>query len=277
MANRRKQSLGIRRNSFKCENSMKKVLVTRQAKMFETKFLWKEGRLIFEVNVYPSTRGVSVVAKNITERKLDEALVQKRFELMEYSARHSLEELMQKTVDEVSELTDSHIGFLHFIEEDQQTINMQAWSSETHQERGIIEAQGTHHPLALAGVWADALRLKQPVIHNDYASVPDKKGVPDQHLKLIREMVIPILRDDRSVAVLGIGNKPREYTQHDIEVATRFADYAWDITERKRMESILADERNQLARRVEERTADLSRANSNLARALRVKDDFLPT
>ncbi|MGE5641384.1 MAG: PAS domain S-box protein, partial [Byssovorax cruenta] len=68
------------------------VLVTRQAKMFETKILLKEGRLIFEVNVYPSTRGVSVVAKNITERKLDEALVQKRFELMEYSAHHSLEE-----------------------------------------------------------------------------------------------------------------------------------------------------------------------------------------
>ena len=41
------------------------------------------------------------------------------------------------------------------------------------------------------------------------------------------------------------------------------------------MENLLADERNQLAIRVEERTSDLSRANSNLARALRVKDEFL--
>ena len=60
-----------------------------------------------------------------------------------------------------------------------------------------------------------------------------------------------------------------------MELAERFADYAWDIAERKQMESALAEERNQLAKRVEERTADLSRANSNLARALRVKDEFL--
>lgn len=50
---------------------------------------------------------------------------------------------------------------------------------------------------------------------------------------------------------------------------------AKDVTERKQMEVALETERNQLARRVEERTADLSRANSNLARALRVKDEFL--
>ena len=55
----------------------------------------------------------------------------------------------------------------------------------------------------------------------------------------------------------------------------RFADYAWDITERKQMEPTLEEERNQLAQRVDERTADLSRANSNLARTLRVKDEFL--
>jgi len=41
------------------------------------------------------------------------------------------------------------------------------------------------------------------------------------------------------------------------------------------MEIALADERNQLAKRVEERAADLIRANTNLARALRVKDEFL--
>ncbi|HMB22206.1 MAG TPA: PAS domain S-box protein [Anaerolineales bacterium] len=50
---------------------------------------------------------------------------------------------------------------------------------------------------------------------------------------------------------------------------------AKDVTERKQMEVALETERNQLARRVEERTADLSRANLNLARALRVKDEFL--
>ncbi len=112
-------------------------------------------------------------------------------------------------------------------------------------------------------------------IHNHYDSLPHRKGTPEGHARVTREMVIPIIRNERIVAVIGVGNKAQEYTQQDIEIAERFADYAWDITERKQMESTLAEERNQLARRVEERTADLSRANSNLARALRVKDEFL--
>src|SRR3970282_1509777 len=74
---------------------------------------------------------------------------------------------------------------------------------------------------------------------------------------------------------MGIGNKPGDYTQRDLEIVERFADYAWDVTERKQMEMAIADERNQIAQRVEERTADLIHANSNLARALRVKDEFL--
>jgi PAS domain S-box-containing protein len=48
-----------------------------------------------------------------------------------------------------------------------------------------------------------------------------------------------------------------------------------DITELKRAEQALAEERALLARRVAERTADLSAANAQLARAARLKDEFL--
>jgi signal transduction histidine kinase len=48
-----------------------------------------------------------------------------------------------------------------------------------------------------------------------------------------------------------------------------------DITERKRAEIALAGERAFLARRIEERTADLSAANAELARTARLKDEFL--
>jgi PAS domain S-box-containing protein len=48
-----------------------------------------------------------------------------------------------------------------------------------------------------------------------------------------------------------------------------------DITERKRIEEALADERASLARRVEERTAELTSANAELAKIASHKDDFL--
>lgn len=251
------------------------VLKNRQPRTFETVLLLNGQKRSFEINAYPSTRGVSVVAKDVTERKQSEIIMQKRFELMEYSAHHSLDELMQRTTDEVSELTGSSIGFFHFVDEDHITLSMQTWSTNALHLFHVPLSEGTHLPLDQAGVWAEAARQRRPLIQNDYESLSKKKGLPQGHVPITREMIIPIIRNERIMAIMGIGNKSQDYTQSDLEIAERLADYAWDITERKQMEMALEAERNQLAQRVDERTADLSRANSNLARALRVKDEFL--
>jgi PAS domain S-box-containing protein len=251
------------------------VLMNRQSKTFETTIVLNGEKRSFEINAYPSTRGVSVVAKDVTDRKRSEIIMQKRIELMEYSGHHSLIEVMQKTTDEVSDLTGSTIGFFHFVEGDQTTLGMQTWSTNSLRLFNVPVSEGTHLPLDRAGVWAEAVRQRRSLIQNDYESLTEKKGLPQGHVPIVRETVVPILRNDRIVAVMGIGNKPQDYGPYDLEIAERLADYAWDITERKQMELALENERNQLAQRVAERTADLSQANSNLARALRVKDEFL--
>ncbi len=251
------------------------VLKSHKPRILETTILVNGQKRSFEINAYPSTRGVSVVAKDVTERKRSETIMQKRFELMEYSAHHSLNELMQRTVDEVSEVTGSTIGFFHFVETDQINLGMQTWSTNALRLFNVPMSEGTHFALDQAGLWAEAVRQRRPLIQNDYESLAIKKGLPQGHVPILREIVIPIIRNEKIMAVMGIGDKQQEYTQYDLEIAERLADYAWDITERKQMEYELAEERNQLAQRVEERTSDLSRANSNLARALRVKDEFL--
>ncbi|NTU85202.1 MAG: response regulator, partial [Chloroflexales bacterium] len=52
---------------------------------------------------------------------------------------------------------------------------------------------------------------------------------------------------------------------------------SYDITELKRVERELREEREQLACRVAERTEELSLANAELARAARLKDEFMAT
>lgn len=267
--------LGSSEEQARIEAIYRSVLEHRQPRTFETAFTIHTNKSFFEVNAYPSARGVSVVAKDVTERKLLEIILQKRFELMEYAAQHSLDEVMQKIIDEVCELTDSEIGFFHFMEEDQNTLGRQMWSTKTRQLLPASVSQEQHLPADQAGVWAEALRSRRSVIHNEYDPPPTWKGYPNDHVEIVREMVIPIIRHERILAVMGVANKPQKYTQHDLAFTERIIDHAWDITERKQMEIALAEERNQLARRVDQRTAELIQVNANLARALRVKDEFL--
>jgi diguanylate cyclase (GGDEF)-like protein len=87
------------------------------------------------------------------------------------------------------------------------------------------------------------VREGAPVIHNDYASLPHRKGLPEGHAPVIREMVFPILRDQKMIAIIGVGNKAQNYTENDIAYASRLADMIWDITARKRAENAEREQR----------------------------------
>jgi PAS domain S-box-containing protein len=190
------------------------------------------------------------IAKNISERKRAENLIRVRLSLVEFAAAHSLEELLQKTLDEVGALTESPIGFYHFVDKDQKTLSLQAWSTRTVNEFCKAEGLGMHYGIDKAGVWVDCVRQRQPVIHNDYYSLPHRKGFPEGHAPVVRELVVPIMRGGSIVAILGIGNKPTNYNEIDVEVVSYLADVAWEIAERMRAEGAL--------RESEEKFKDLS-------------------
>ncbi len=182
--------------------------------------------------------GVGVLL-DITARKRTESLLLLRMRLIDFAATHRLEELLQYTLDEVGTLTDSPIGFYHFVEPDGVTLSLQAWSTRTEREFCTASGKGMHYGLDHAGVWADAVREKRPVIHNDYARLSHRKGLPEGHAPVVRELVVPILRDGVVVAILGIGNKPTDYTADDVSLVAHMADIAWEITRRKRVEEEL--------------------------------------
>jgi diguanylate cyclase (GGDEF)-like protein len=96
--------------------------------------------------------------------------------------------------------------------------------------------RGLHYDLDRAGVWADCVRERKPIIHNDYSALPNKKGMPEGHAEILRELVVPTLRGGRVVSVLGVGNKPTEYDRKDVELLSSIADIVWVIIDRKRTE-----------------------------------------
>lgn len=166
---------------------------------------------------------------DITESKQIETLLKMQVTLWEYSVSHTSGELMQKVLDETESLTNSKISFFHFLDAKTNSLKLQAWSTQTKENFCKAEGEGMHYPVNKAGVWCDAVRLKRPVIHNDYESMIDKKGMPEGHAQVVRELVVPIMRDNVVKAVLGIGNKPANYHEKDVELVTNIANIAWFV------------------------------------------------
>jgi two-component system sensor histidine kinase/response regulator len=90
-----------------------------------------------------------------------------------------------------------------------------------------------------AGIRVDCVYEGKPVIHNDYASVPHRKGMPSGHAEVIRELVVPVFRGNKIKAILGVGNKAVDYTEKDVDANSLLADFAWEIAERKLAEEKL--------------------------------------
>ncbi|WP_028324764.1 PAS domain S-box protein [Desulfatirhabdium butyrativorans] len=177
---------------------------------------------------------------DITDQKQMANVLQARLRLSEAAATIPLEKLLQKFLDEAEVLTDSCTGFFHFFDQDNQTISLQTWSSNTLQ-LCQADGKGLHYPLDKSGVWADCIRERRPIVHNDYSTLPNRKGLPQGHAPVIRELVVPIFREGRIMAVFGVGNKRTAYDERDVEVISKLGDMAWDIVLRKQEEAALQE------------------------------------
>lgn len=140
-----------------------------------------------------------------------------------------------------------------------------------------------------AAGWVVAHR--QPLLRHNIAV--DTRFAEDKALvahDIQTYMTIPVRIKGKIIGVWNIGSRQiGAYSPDELEIAQTMADQLaiaienarlfeqarQEINERKRAEAALEKERSLLAQRVAERTAELSAANMELARASRLKDEFL--
>jgi len=202
----------------------------------------EEKRLngIFDVTVSPlldeEGRVTSYVhvMRDITEHRKTEELVRQRLKLRDIAPESSIYELMQATLDTCEHLTESSIGFFHLVDDDQLNLTLQVWSTNTLAIMCSSEGQDKHYPISQAGVWVECFHTREPVIHNDYANLPNRKGMPSGHAPLIRELTVPVVVNDKVISIIGVGNKASPYTQHDIYIVKQFVTFATEVLGRKR-------------------------------------------
>ncbi|MGV1100526.1 GAF domain-containing protein [Thiovibrio sp. JS02] len=183
------------------------------------------------------------IATDITERKLneeklllDEARTEALFNLtqLQWASR---EELAEYALEEAVRLTASTVGYLHFMNPDQETIELFSWSQKVHDE--CSAAKNTHYPLSRAGIWADCARERRPVIHNDYPSQPGRKGYPEGHFPVRRHLSVPVMAGDAIVAICGVGNKENPYDESDVRQLSLYMNSMWNILRQKQSELLI--------------------------------------
>lgn len=126
----------------------------------------------------------------------------------------SEKELNDYFLDYAVSLTGSTIGFFHFVSDDQKSIMLTAWNGEA--LKNCAANYSNHYPIESAGNWVDCVRLKRPVIYNDFAKSPNQKRFPSGHVLIKRFMSIPILENGKVRIVFGVGNKIAPYTENDV-------------------------------------------------------------
>jgi len=147
---------------------------------------------------------------------------------------------LQLGLDRLESLTRSRIGFLHFVNEDQDKISLVTWTTDTMASYCHI-SHDSHYPVSKAGIWAESIRTKRPVIVNDYAISPNKKGLPEGHAHLQRFVSVPVLDNGLVRMIVGVGNAAVDYGDDDATTISQFAYEMYRIVLRKRAEVSLRD------------------------------------
>ncbi len=193
---------------------------------------------IVQYDEYNNPIRIAGTYQDINESKKIEKARDFAISLNTLNEEYSEQQIMKITLEECQEITDSEIGFIHFVNDDQKSLSLQLWSDST-MKVCDIPGKIDHYPLESAGIWIDCFYSRTPVIHNDYKNSPDKKGFPDGHVDLIRDLTVPVLEGTQVKIILGVGNKRTDYNQLDTDLVNIICGNVWRLIRQKRAESAL--------------------------------------
>ncbi len=199
------------------------------------------------------------VARDISERRrAEQQQRQNELRLKALWSVASVREYDFQTINnhilhEIVEMTESQYGFYGFLNADETVMTVHSWNGAAMENFSVVD-NPVDFLVSEAGIWAEAIRLKKPLMLNDYsAKHPAKKGFPLGHVPLTNLLVVPFFSDGRITALAAVANKRTDYTQEDIKQIISFLGGIESVLEKKRAEKKIR-ESNQLLSGVLEHT-----------------------
>ncbi|MBN1320493.1 MAG: GAF domain-containing protein [Thermoleophilia bacterium] len=81
-------------------------------------------------------------------------------------------------------------------------------------------------PMPIRGLRAVAYESHKVVFNNDFMNSPWVNYLPGGHVEMRNVMFAPLNVDGATVGIMGLANKPSDFTQEDADIATVFGELA---------------------------------------------------
>jgi PAS domain S-box-containing protein len=182
------------------------------------------------------------IVRDITERRQSEEDIRlhelrlRSLLKLNKKIESSENEIISFVTEEIVKFTQSKHVFVGFINEDETVLSLQLFSREAMKECATLE-RPVDFPIKKAGIWAEAVRQRKPIIVNDYsAPSPAKRGYPKGHVPIKRFLCVPVFDGERIVALACVANKEKDYQESDINALTSMSNDMWRLIQFKRSE-----------------------------------------
>nr|WP_319272874.1 PAS domain S-box protein [uncultured Draconibacterium sp.] len=195
----------------------------------------------FHVYAYSPEKGkFAVFFNDVTETKISEQKI--RLNESRLSALVEMGQMTSSTEDEIYdfvlnkaiELTQSKIGFLGFVNDDESEVRIHKWSDSA-MKQCTVANYDMNFIIAESGIWGDVIRNREACVIDDYSSpIVNKKGIPEGHVKINNYLSIPTFSNGKIVAIISVANKSIQYTQADINQTTLLLDGMRRFLEQRR-------------------------------------------
>jgi PAS domain S-box-containing protein len=267
-------------------------LITQMDELFETgkltseyRIQHKDGRWLHRfsksVVVYDDhhkPEAILTIMRDITERKQDEDMLKQRAAQLDLinkiggkiASVLALDSLLELATRLVQETFNYHHVAIFFV--DNGILRLKSVAGFYKDYFPV----GRHTQRMNEGINGWVATHGQKLIANDVRDELRYISLIPEHTITKAELCLPIKIADRTVGILDIQSpQTNSFTENDIVAVEALTTQIAVAIENARLYEEVQEERTLLAQRIEERTAELSKANAELSRVARLKDEFL--
>ncbi|HEX2965021.1 MAG TPA: PAS domain S-box protein [Syntrophorhabdaceae bacterium] len=181
--------------------------------------------------------------------------------------KHELGLACIKICEELTESTFSLIGEVQGNEFHDIAIHNPGWEACNVTGTGVL-----HRSFKIHGLYGHVLTENISVLTNDPSHHPESIGLPEWHPPIDSFLGVPLIRGGITVGLIAVANRPGGYTAIQKETLETIAPAIVDALERKEAEEELKQAKEELEKRVQERTGQLDLAYKGLQEGLKERE-----